>query len=217
MKMLCLTSVLVGLLSLGSVAGEPSSDRLYENDFSESTPGSVPDDFLVLDGDFEVREEEGNRFLELPGEPLDTFGVLFGPSKRDELAVGARIYGSNQGRRFPAFGVGLNGIGGYRMQISPAKRKVELYRNDQLVKAVDYRWKPETWYQFRLQLRQTGEEQWEVHGKVWPQGESKPTEWTIHYVDSQEPFPGRPSVWGIPYSGQPIRFDDLVVTPASKP
>ena len=40
----------------------------------------MPEDLLVLEGAFVVKAEGGNHFLELPGAPLDTFGLLFGPT-----------------------------------------------------------------------------------------------------------------------------------------
>lgn len=94
---------------------------MYENNFEKAELDKVPADFLVLDGAFEVKADGGNKFLELPGAPLDTFGVLFGPTEKDSLAVSARIFGTLKGRRFPSFGVGLNGVGGFRLLVSPAK------------------------------------------------------------------------------------------------
>src|SRR6476646_4613286 len=85
------------------------SKPLYENDFEESDIGKVPDEFLVLDGGFAVKEENGNKFLELPGSPLDTYGLLFGPSLKQNSSVVARFFGTAKGRRYPTFAVGLNG------------------------------------------------------------------------------------------------------------
>src|SRR5512134_334801 len=83
---------------------------LYENDFSKAELDQVPAEFLVIDGQFAVKQEGDNRFLELPGAPLETYGVLFGPTDKDGRAVSARIFGTGKGRRFPTFGVSLNGV-----------------------------------------------------------------------------------------------------------
>src|SRR5271154_2994871 len=96
-------------------AAEPGK-VLYQNDFEKAALNQVPDDFLVLDGDFAVKQSDGNNFLELPGSPLDTFGVLFGSSTNAGVCVSARIYGTSKGRRSPSFGVGLNGAGGYKLK-----------------------------------------------------------------------------------------------------
>src|SRR3989441_4004925 len=125
-KKTCL--VLVAGLAFGAFAQQ--AKPLYENDFEKAALGKVPDDFLVLDGQFAVREEGGNKFLELPGAPLDTFGALFGPTEKEGVAVSARIFGTGKGRRYPTFAVSLNGVGGYKLQVSPAKKLAELYKGD---------------------------------------------------------------------------------------
>ena len=107
-----------------------SAEAKYQNDFQKAELDSVPPDLMVLDGQFTVKEERGNKFLELPGAPLDTFGVLFGPNAKENVAVSARIFGIGSGRKLPAFDVGLNGVGGYKLRVSPAKRALELYRGD---------------------------------------------------------------------------------------
>src|SRR5205807_3151639 len=106
----------------------------YENDFEKTELNKVPDDFLVLDGQFAVKEEGGNKFLELPGAPLDTFGVLFGPTEKEGNAVSARISGTGKGRRYPTFAVGLNGQGtsAYKLQVTPAKKALELFKGDEV-------------------------------------------------------------------------------------
>jgi hypothetical protein len=152
---------------------------LYENNFEKAAVGPVPDDFLVLDGDFAVKESEGNKYLELPGAPLDTFGVLFGPTTNAGVCVSARIYGTGKGRRYPQFGVGLDGQNGYKLKVSPAKDAVEIYKGDESAASVPFHWKPGTWTMFKLQIRQTDGPAWKIEGKVWPQTEAEPKEWTI--------------------------------------
>ena len=53
---------------------------LSRNDFSQAEIGRLPEGMLVLNGGFAVREEGENRFVELPGTPLDGYDVLFGPA-----------------------------------------------------------------------------------------------------------------------------------------
>jgi hypothetical protein len=185
---------------------------LYQNNFEKAATGPVPDDFLVLDGDFAVKESDGNKYLELPGSPLDTFGVLFGPTTNAGVCVSARIYGTARGRRFPQFGLGLDGQNGFKLKVSPAKDAVEIYKGDESVASIPYRWKSGTWTMFKLQIRQTDGPAWKIEGKVWPQAEAEPKEWTITLDEKTAPHPGRPSIWGSPISGTPIRFDDLLLT-----
>ena len=61
---------------------------LYSATFETNAPGAVPDDMLVLDGAFGVvTAPDGNKVLELPGSPLETYGVIFGPTEAAGLLV----------------------------------------------------------------------------------------------------------------------------------
>jgi hypothetical protein len=204
-------TLFIVLLTFHALA-EGAAKTLYENNFEKANVDKVPEDFLVLDGDFTVKESEGNKYLELPGAPLDTFGVLFGPTTNAGVCLSARIYGTAKGRRFPQFGVGLDGQNGYKLKVSPAKDAVEIYKGDDSVASVPFHWKPGTWTMFKLQIRQTDGPAWKIEGKVWPQTEVEPTAWTITLDETASPHPGRPSIWGSPVSGTPIRFDDLLLT-----
>ena len=185
---------------------------LYENDFEKAALDKAPDDFLVLDGDFAVKQSEGNKYLELPGAPLDTFGVLFGPTTNAGVRVSARIYGTGKGRRYPGFGVGLNGPSGYKLKVSPAKNALEIYKGDESTATVPFAWKSGAWTMFKLQVRAVGDQLWKVEGKAWPQTEPEPADWMISVEEKTPPHPGRASLWGAPYSGTPIRFDDILLT-----
>lgn len=209
-KCLPLLAILVAL-SLAQFARAESGRVLYQNDFEKAALDSVPDDMLVLDGDFAVKQSDGNKYLELPGAPLDTFGLLFGSSTNSGVCVSARIYGTKKGRREPSFGVGLNGVGGYKLKVSPAKGALEIYKGDVSVTNVPYSWQSATWTMFRLQIRADGGA-WKVEGKAWPQSEPEPKDWMVTLDEKTPPHDGRASIWGSPYSGTPIRFDDLLVT-----
>jgi hypothetical protein len=192
------------------------SAPLYQNDFEKAEIGKVPDEFLVLDGGFAVKEDGGNKFLELPGAPLDSFGVLFGPTEKENVAVSARIFGTAKGRRMPVFAVALGGVGGYKLQISPAKKALELYKGDNLKKSVDYDWKSGQWTTLNLQIVKAKEGEWTVQGKAWKEGAPAPANWTMELTESEQPPSGRPAVLGSPYATTPIRFDDLKVTATGK-
>src|ERR1700722_2647602 len=201
-------SALLFLCLTTHASADGAGKILYQNNFEKADVGKVPDDFLVLDGEFAVRESEGNKFLELPGAPLDTFGVLFGPTTNSGVCVSARIFATGKGRRYPQFGVGINGQNGYKLKISPAKDAVEIYRGDESVVSTPFHWKSGTWTMFKLQIRQIDGASWKIEGKVWPQSETEPKEWTIALDEKTAPRAGRVSIWGSPVSGTPIRFDD---------
>ena len=197
-----------GLFYAGWIA---EAAALYSEDFSKTKVGSVPDTMLVLGGNFEVRVEGKERFLKLPGNPLDLHGVMFGPSKRDGVLVEARVLGKRRGRRsFPAFGVGLNGVSGYRVMVSPAKQNLALYKGEAVVKVVPFTWKRDRWTHVRLQITKA-EDGWILASKAWAQGDKSPEKSLLTWKDKEAPLAGRMTVWGVPYSGTPIFFDDLKV------
>jgi hypothetical protein len=194
---------------------------VYANEFAAFAPGSVPDEFLVLNGDFRVQAIEGNKCLVLPGTPLETFGLLFGPAAVEGLDVSARIQSESKGRLRPTFGIGLNGVGGFRLVVTPSKRVAELYRGaedsgDRLA-STPFDWESGTWTRLRLRVSKTGDRTWRVDSKVWQDGSDEPDDWAMSHETTTEPIPGRPSLWGSPFSGKPIRYDDLEVRSLASP
>lgn len=187
---------------------------LYTNGFDKAEVEKVPEEMMVLDGGFAVKEEAANKFLELPGAPLETFGVLFGPTEASGLAVTARVQSTGKGRRFPTFAVGLNGVGGFKLQLSPAKKLVELVKGEEVVASAPFTWESGSWTLLRLQCRKVKDGEFKLEGKAWKQGDSEPKEWQISRAETTESPAGRSSVWGMPFAGTPIRYDDLIVTRA---
>ena len=197
------------VLALAAAAAEKP---LYQNDFEAAKIGPPPDDMMVLSGDFSVKQDGTNKFLELPGTPLDSFSLQFGPSGTNATTAGATIRATGKGRRFPTFGVGVYGVAGYRLQISPGKKALELYKDQSLLKSVAYDWKSDEWLVLRVRGQQTADGRWNVTGKVWQKGSAEPSTWLIQVEDAPEQPPsGRASIFASPFSGTPIDFDDLLV------
>jgi hypothetical protein len=194
------------------VAAAVAETPIYQNNFESAALDQVPADFLVLDGGFAVKQSDGNKYLELPGAPLDNFGLLFGPTTNAGVCVRARIEATAKGRRVPSFGVGLNGPSGYKLKVAPAKNALELYKGDDLLASAPYAWKSGVWTMLRLRVHPAGPGIWRVEGRAWPQPEAEPEAWTISADEKTEPHAGRAALWGSPYSGTPIRFDDLSLT-----
>ena len=207
--------VFVWVVSLTCTVIGQSGKAIYENDFEKAELNKVPDDSLVLDGQFAVKEENGNKFLELPGAPLDTFGVLFGPTEKEGNAVSARMSGTGKGRRYPTFAVGLNGQGtsAYKLQVTPAKKALELFKGDEVKATVPYEWQSGAWTRLWLQVRKVKDGQWIVEGKAWT--DKEPSAWLVSFAESDQPVAGKASIWGSPYATTAIRFDDLKVAPAT--
>jgi len=209
MKRLIGLTFIFGLLPR-LIAEEPKA--LYSQDFSKSEAGSVPDELLVLDGQFAVKQEGADRWLELPGAPLESYGFLFGPSESSGVQVAARISTTKQGRKFSTFAVGVSGASGYRLQVTPAKKQVELFKGETAVSSAPFDWKSGEWTELRLLIRKGTGATGTVEGKVWSSGSPEPKEPTIRLADAEILPAGKCGAWGMPYAGAPIRFDDIQVT-----
>lgn len=207
-KGIALAACLAGLTSLAADGGK----TLYQADFSKAEIGKLPDDMLLLDGAFAVVEVNGDKALQLPGAPLaEGSGVLFGPTESMNVAASARIHSTKKGRREPAFALGLNGNAGYKLQVSAAKRLIEIYKGEEVIAKEPFTWESGSWTMLKLQIRKVKEGEFAVEGKAWKQGTTEPEKWTITHTEKSELIPGRASIWGNPFAGTPIDFDDLMV------
>ena len=208
-----LALVAFGLLTL-STSLPIQAAPVFEQDFTAVTGTDLPEGIMVLDGQFTVKGEGVDRCLELPGAPLESFGVLFGSAALHGREVQARILGTKTGRKFPTFAAGLNGVNGYKLRVSPAKNALELIVGDATeVKATTpFAWKSGEWTHLKLRVVPEGKGV-AVQGKAW-QGATEPSDWSLRFSAPEVPPPGMAGVWGMPFSGTPLRFDDLKVTAA---
>jgi hypothetical protein len=202
------TLILLAALTLTAF----SADELYQNDFQKAELESVPEDLMIIEGQFAVKDKDGNNVLQLPGAPLDSFSFLFGPRESTNVAVQARIFATAKGRRLTVFDVGLGGLGGYKLRAAPAKKLLELYRGDDLKTSVPLQWTHSKWTFLKLQVQPSEPGKWRVTGKLWQEGADEPKEPTISFTDTQAPPRERASAGAMPYSGDPVLFDDLIVT-----
>jgi len=193
-----------------------AATSLFTCDFSALPEGPLPDTFMVMQGEFAVKDLGTNKVMELPGSPLDSYSVLFGPVTNANVAVAAQVFGTAKGRRQPTFGVGLGGVAGHKLQIAPGKKLAELLKDTQVVASAPFEWESGTWTHCRLQVRPTGETSWRVEAKAWKRGTPEPKEWQLTFEETASPTAGQASVLGSPFSGTPIWFDALEVTGAGK-
>ena len=198
------------ILAFAALLGTtPAADTvLFEQNFDALPAGHLPKDFLALAGEFSVVVDGDTHCIELPGSPLDTFGVLFGPSNGEACTLEGRFFGTKSGRKFPTFGLSVRGAGGYRLQVSPGKGQVEIYKGDDALVGVPFVWQTGAWTSLSLELRRQGGG-WILEGRAWNEGGSKPTEPTVRWEVASDIAAGRAAFWASPYSGTPIRIDDL--------
>jgi hypothetical protein len=212
-----LVLLLIGTLASSVIcADEPKVPAgPYSTDFSKYKPGKPPEEFYLLNtqADFKIAEDAGNKFLELAGNPLDSFGVLYGPEGLVGGELTAKIYGTTEGKLFPEFGLGVNDSG-WKVWLIPGQNALVVRkRDDEKVRVPYTAWKSGRWTNFRMKLSKTADGKWTIQGKAWPADGKEPADWMISTTDDKAPSAGRATIWGTPYAGTPIRFDDLSVTP----
>jgi hypothetical protein len=205
MKKLALLGLGIAAFSSCALAAD---SVLFEQNFNALAAGPMPKEFLALAGEFSVVVEGEEHFLELPGAPLDTFGALFGPASAEPCTLEGRFFGTKTGRKFPTFGLSLRGAGGYRLQVSPGKGQLEIYKGDDALVSVPFVWQSGSWTRLKLSLHRANAG-WLVEGRAWSDGAAEPAEPQIRWEVATDISGGRAAIWGSPYSGTPVRFDDL--------
>ncbi|NCF86072.1 MAG: hypothetical protein GWQ08_11160 [Verrucomicrobiaceae bacterium] len=187
----------------------------YVQDFEKAELGYPPDELMVIDGEFEVIEHEGGKIVKLPADPIIECGLLFGKSSKNAMTVEAKAFAEKRGRRsFPRFGVGVHGVSGYRVRVVPAAKKLELVHFEEVIHSEPFVWKSGEWCHLKLSLtNSSGKPQ--VKAWVWTAGvdAKQPDAPTLTYEgEAGSSSQGKASLWGTPYSGKDMLFDDLKVT-----
>jgi hypothetical protein len=203
--------VIAALVAVTLVSHAAENKELFKEDFEAANGNSVPEELMILGGQFSVKETDGNKVLELPGNPLEDFGTLFGPAESDGIAVRARIRSESAKRLAPRFGVGLSGVAGYRLLVTPSQNALQLLKDQEVVSSAPFQWMTATWTSLHLQVRKISESKWIIEGRAWANGTPEPKGWSISFEISETPPAGKASIWGAPYSSKPILFDDLSV------
>jgi hypothetical protein len=208
--LLCIIFLLSGILLAADSSAPPVA---YGSQFDKTEVGKVPEDVMVLDGTFAIREFQGKKCLELAPDPIGSFGALVGPEGLTAMDVQARIWGAPTGKRFPELGIGANDAGGYKLFLVPQRHVLELRKGDEAVASIPFEWSGATWTWFRLRVESADQKTWTIQGKAWAQGQKEPQGWMLTQQDAEAPSAGKASIWGNDFSEQPIRFDDVTVTP----
>ena len=203
-------AILAGAHALGSVAAVAEEAAPVKVDFEEYEEGTEPDLF-VIEGTFKIATEDGNKVLQLEPLPLAESGVIFGKSLKGAASVTADVKASKLRRSSPRFGVGLHGISGYRLRVVPASGKLEVVKSEEVIHSVDYKWTSDQWLTLRLTIEAGAESKWVISGWVWQRGGEAPKEPAITFQSDERPGQGKASIWGTPYSGTPISYDNVVI------
>ena len=184
----------------------------FEENFSSLEVGSEPENLFILDGAYAVSQEENDKRLTLPGSPVGDFGLLFGPRVRQkDLSLTFSFLATKQGRRYPALAAGLGGVRSYRFRFNAATKEILLFRQEDEIGKVAFQWESGVWWRVRFQAIPSGEQETRIRLKFWKRGEEEPAEWLVDMVDQNAFAGGKCALWGYPYAGTPVHFDDLKI------
>lgn len=184
----------------------------FEENFSSLEVGSEPENLFILDGAYAVSQEENDKRLTLPGSPVGDFGLLFGPRVREKsLELSFSFLATKKGRRLPALAAGLGGVRSYRFRLNAATKQIILSRQDVEIGREVYQLESGSWCRVRFQALPGDGENTRIRLKLWKRGEEEPEKWLFDEVDPSAFAGGKCALWGYPYAGTPIHFDDLKI------
>lgn len=184
--------------------------------FEDGTVGDEPEGLFVIEGEFSVIESGEGKAIQIAASPLVESGAILGDSMKGVGGtVSVRVNADKKRRSYPRFGVGLHGLSGYRLRAAPAAKQLELVKNEEVVKTVPLVWTPGEWATIELALLPAGDG-WKVEGRIWGASEKRPEMPALELDGAVAPKSGKASIWGTPYAGLPIVFDDVCVETAGE-
>lgn len=215
-------AVVVGLSS--ALAEEPKTPvtppaeaaaGVVKLDFETMEPGDLPAELVVTDGEakFSIAVVENNKVLEMSPTPLVDGGVLLGTSIKGPATVSARVLATGKRRSHPRFGVGLHGAGGYRCLIAPARKEIQLMKDDAVVAQAPFEWKSGIWTRIEFTLSKNASGGSDLEARAWQEPTARPAAPQLTLTVPTPPGTGKASLWATPYSETPVAFDDIEATP----
>lgn len=206
MKRLLLSVCFFAATSL--VAQQTQTFDIKADDWSEGEP---PKDVFVVAGVVKIAPRDGNKAIVIdPGTELVDASAQLAVSAAGNASIEAKILATKRGRSSPRFGVSVHGMSGHRLIVNPAKKALELVRNDQTLATVPFSWTSAAWVKVKLEAKKdaTGDT-WLITGKAWPADAAEPAEPLIKNADKNLKGQGKCALWATPFSGEPVFFDDI--------
>lgn len=210
-----LLAVLIGALALSASAQDPApAPAPLKLDFQALAPGPLPEDLVLTEAEarFSIVADGDNKMLEMAATPVVEGGVLLGSSIKGPATVQARIRATGKRRSFPRFGVGLHGAGGFRCLVVPARKELQIVREDVVLAQVPWEWKSGTWTVVELSVKAGPDGGSRLEGRAWEEGQPRPETAQVTHTAATPPGTGKVSVWATPYAELPVAFDDIQVT-----
>ncbi len=197
---------LLALVACQALAGDV---KKLSYDCENWAEGEPPTEVFVVDGTIRIKQKDGNKVIEIGSDPLVDGCALLGSSANGSARIQVRILASKSGRSYPRFGIGIHGQSGYRLIVFCAKKELQLVKNDEVIKSAPFEWASDAWINLKLEALKDAQGKWSIAGKAWPAGAAEPAAAQIKHEDSNLKGQGKCSIWGTPFAGTPIFFDDM--------
>jgi hypothetical protein len=212
MKRLLLAATLFAACSLH--AQQLQSFDIKADDWAEGEP---PKDVFVVDGTIKIAARDGNKAIVIDPNPITDASAQLAASAGGNASIEAKILAIKRGRSTPRFGVSVHGMSGHRLIVNPAKKSLELIKNDQTLATVPFAWTSEVWVKVKLEAKKGEGTAWTITGKAWPADAAEPAEPLIKHQDKGLKGQGKCAIWATPFSGEPVFFDDIHITVETPP
>ena len=173
--------------------------------------GEPPKEVFVVDGTIKVAARDGNKALVIDPNPITDASAQLAASANGSASVEARILAIKRGRSTPRFGVSVHGMSGHRLIVNPAKKSLDLVKNNETLASVPFAWTSEAWVKVKLVVQKGAGDAWTIAGKAWAADAAEPAEPLIKYEDKGLKGQGKCAIWATPFSGEPVYFDDIHV------
>lgn len=203
-----------GLLTAALHAQPVQTFEIKADDWAEGEP---PQEVFIVDGTIKIAAKDGNKAIVIDPAPITDASAQLGVSAAGSAVIEARILATKRGRSTPRFGISVHGLSGHRLLVNPAKKALELVKNDQTLASVPYTWISGTWLKLKLEARKGAGDAWTITGKAWPADASEPAAPLIQHADKALKGQGKCAIWATPFSGEPVFFDDIKISVETAP
>lgn len=204
---------LLGVLLLLAVPVASGRDlKEHAIDLDKFREGDPPREIFVIEGSMRIKGRKGGNVIEISGDrPEVDARAAIGPSAAGPVTIEARILATRSGRSYPRFGVGVHGQAGLRLLVVPARKQLQLVKDEQVLRSAPFDWASGEPVLIRLAVGPDGAGKWTVTGKAWKAGTPEPADAQIALEITSPTTRGQCSITGTPYSGTPIEFDAIKV------
>ena len=195
------------------MADTRSWNTIYEQSFENIEEGELPEDFFVLDGDWQVITKQANKCLVLAGEPVGEHGFLFGPRLLDqEIELSFSSLGGFKSRRHNVFAGAFWGIRGFHFRLDPSTQNVLFSHFDEEPQRTKIYWSSKDWMDVRIRVSPKPEKKYnEIKIITSKRHQTGIQDWNNEIDVDGLPRSGKCALWGFSYAESEMYWDDIKI------